>query len=177
MAQRLYLFLIIFIISILAACSAPNNNQLPNDNSREVPTSEERDSDIGKDNINSNELASETDQQTYMKEKLADSYFERVEIEVEYPNNLEYEVEIDKDNDLIKAKIDDDLEGRELIGIKAFDFIYERMEELAITPTSNIDDIAEQVISLFDLPNDYEEIEVEIHFHNGSKLELEDKIN
>src|SRR5699024_4355517 len=121
--------------------------------------------------------SSEAEQQTYMQEKLAESYFEEAEIEVEYIDDIEYEVEIEQKDGLIKAKIDDELSGKELTGLEAFDFIYERMEELTITPTSHIDDIADQIILLFDLTDDYVEIEVEVKFHNGSKLELEDKVH
>src|SRR5699024_4535757 len=123
------------------------------------------------------ELTTKEDQQLFMEEKLADSYFTEVEIEVEYANGVEYEVEIDWDDGFIKAKIDDEINDQKITGIDAFIYIYERMDELGLTPTSQIDDVAEQFISSFDLPIDYEEIEIEVKFHNGSELELKDKVN
>lgn len=174
-----------FLLIILAACGATGNNDVEikpldeenNDDSLQT-TLEERNvnEDVDKKE-QADELTTEEDQQSFMEEKLAESYFTEVELEVEYANGVEYELEIDWDDGFIKAKIDDEINNQKIAGIDAFIYIYERMDELGLTPTSQIDVVAEQIISSFDLPIDYEEIEIEVKFHNGSELELKDKVH
>lgn len=168
-------------IFVLAACGANEDDDLVIDNESDEDglqtTIEERNMEQNiEENEQTNELATEEEQQSYMEDKLAASYFTEVEIEVEYGNGIEYEVEIERDDTIIKAKIDDEINNQKITGIDAFNFIYERIEELRLTPTSHIDDVKNQIISSFDLPADYKEIKVKVKFQNGSKLELEDKV-
>lgn len=172
-----YIIVFIFIISFLIACNPANDstNNTENTNDEELNETPVTEDNKNESTYSTEGPTTEDEQQSYMQEKLRDSYFTEVEIEVEYDHDQEYEVEIKEENGLIKAKIDDELKGRELKGIEAFDEIYKRMEEIPLTPTSDIDDIAEQILSLFNLPENYDEIEIEVKFHNGSELELEHK--
>lgn len=178
------LMIIVLFLTVLSACGITGTNddsikQVDEENKDDGlnTTLEERNVDQNSDKSDqAHETTTEEEQQSYMEEKLAESYFTEVEIEVEYGNGVEFEVKIERDDTLIKAKIDDEINNQKITGIDAFNFIYDRIDVLEITSSSHIDDVAEQIISSFELPEDYEEIEVEVKFHNGSELELEDKV-
>src|SRR5699024_6142992 len=145
------------------ACGTPGNNDVDikptdeanNDNNLQTTLEERNVNDDVDKREQADELTTEEEQQSIMEEKLTESYFTEVEIKVEYANGVEYKVEIDWDDGFIKAKIDDEINNQKTTGIDAFIYIYERMDELELTPTSHIDDVAERIISSFDLPVDY----------------------
>lgn len=113
------------------------------------------------------------DEQAYMLNKLQESQFAEIEIEVEYADGREYEAEIEWEHNQIKAEIENELQDVYINGVEAFDLIYDVMNVSSIHPTAQHDVIIEQIIEGFNLPANYEEIEVEITFHDQSKLEFE----
>lgn len=124
--------------------------------------------------------ADESDQETlsddqYMTEKMSSLDYYEFELEVEYADDQEYEAEIEPDkHNSFKAEIEDELNNIYLKGIDAFNEIYEKLEQLSITSTSKREDVIQQVLQVFDLPDNYQEFEVEIKFHDGTELEIED---
>lgn len=167
------------MFSFILACSPSGGNS----NSNQIQDNDQQENglqkDIGEDNLpeNENEVNnddnSNKDEQSYMEEKLANSYFREIDVEIKYENGKEYEFEIDNDEGFIKAKLEDDLERKELRGIEAFDLIFDQMEPLNISHDSSFDDVTNQIIKAFNLPDDYIKVDVEIKFHDGTELDYE----
>ncbi|MEI3611842.1 YusW family protein [Pseudogracilibacillus sp. SO30301A] len=112
----------------------------------------------------------------YMREKMAELNFSEIDIDVEYQGGKEFEAEIDQDrNEPILAKVEDDLNNVYLRGREAFDHIFERANKLDVTSNSTKQQIIDQVLNAFDLPNDYIKIDVEIEFDDGKKVDIEDR--
>ena len=112
----------------------------------------------------------------YMREKMAELNFSEIEIDVEYQGGKEFEAEIDQDrNEPILAEVEDDLNNVYLRGREAFDHIFEKAKKLDLTSNSSKQEVIDQVLNAFDLPNDYIKIEVEIDFDDGKKLNVEDR--
>lgn len=181
MKRRLISFLIISTVGILASCQAMELDDKRSDSEQSddyfETTIEERDHLEEEDpSDRSDATESRNDEQAYMNSELMDRYFTEVVIEVEYEDSKEYEAEIKQDNGEIKAEIDDELNGEKIKGVEAFDYIVERMEQVEVTPISDMGEVTEEILSLFDLPKTYKELEIEVKFHNGSKIEIEDKM-
>lgn len=112
--------------------------------------------------------------QEYFQSQMDKLTFNEFEVEVKYANDKEYEAEIDKkSNGMYKAEVEDELNNRYLQDREAFDDIYSKIQTLDITSNSTQDDVIEQVLKAFGLPNDYIKFEIEIHFDDGKKLEFE----
>ncbi len=112
----------------------------------------------------------------YMREKMAELNFSEIEIDVEYQGGKEYEAEIDLDrNEPILAKVEDDLNNVYLRGREAFDHIFERASKLDLTSNSTKQQVIDQVLDVFNLPNDYIKLDVEIEFDDGKKVDIEDR--
>lgn len=112
----------------------------------------------------------------YMREKMAELNFSEIEIDVEYQGGKEYEAEIDQDrNEPILAKVEDDLNNVYLRGREAFDHIFERASKLDLTSNSTKQQVIDQVLDVFNLPNDYIKMDVEIKFDDGKKIDIEDR--
>lgn len=112
----------------------------------------------------------------YMREKMAELNFSEIEIDVEYRGGKEYEAEIDQDrNEPILAKVEDDLNNVYLRGREAFDHIFERASKLDLTSNSTKQQVIDQVLDVFNLPNDYIKMDVEIKFDDGKKIDIEDR--
>jgi len=102
--------------------------------------------------------------------------FYEIELEVEYVDGKEYEIEIEKDdNRPYEAKIEDELNDVYLQGREAFDEIYPKVEQLQISKDSEQVDVVEQVLNIFDLPDNYKKFEIEVKFNDGSELDFEIK--
>ena len=97
-------------------------------------------------------------------------------LSVDYANNDEYEAELEKNSDnSVEAKIDDSLNKVKMKGADAFNELYPLVKQLTITQKTSKEDAIQEVIKVFNLPDDYKELELEIRFKDGTKIEFEDK--
>lgn len=111
------------------------------------------------------------------KKKMKELPIEEIEVEVEYADGKDYEAEIEHKSDgTYTSELEDEVNEAYIKGQAAFDKLYPMIEKLDITPDSGKQKVLNQVLSAFDLDKNYEEIEVEIDFHDSDdELEYEDK--
>lgn len=162
---------ILFSLIFLFACS-PASNELNEESVRDT----EVESSIEEQSNNTNNDAKgsiSNEDQTYMEEKLSNSYFKEVDVDIQYTNDRDYEFEISRDDGKIEASVEDDLSGSELKGREAFDFIFDRMKDLSIDRNTSFDSLADQIVGSFKLDSDYVKFDVEITFQDGTKLEYD----
>lgn len=166
---------ILLVITMIGAC-APVSDELNEESAIYVEDSRIEENidemDDAVDDVRDDNMANR-DEQAYMEEKLAESYFQEVEVSITYPNDRDYEFEISKDDGIIEASLEDELSRRQLKGREAFDFIYERMVELPIDKNEEFKTIRDKIISAFDLQEDYVKFDIEIIFQDGSVIEFE----
>lgn len=181
-------FLVAAIVFVLGACADTttendgniNNtgsvNQIDNDDSNnnddDMNDFDDSDNNDGATN-DDEEVNNRVDNQAYMEEKLENSYFKEVEVSISYLNDVDYEFSIDRDDGRIEAEVEDEFTNTEIKGKEAFDFIFERMENLAIDANTTFESVSKQILTAFELDENYVEFEVEIDFHDGSKLSYE----
>ncbi len=111
-----------------------------------------------------------------MNAKMKEIDFAEIEVEVKYGHDDEYEAEIEKSaTGDYKAEIDDDLNNIHLKGKEAFDQLYPMIQKISVNEDASKDEAIHEILNAFDLDTDYREIEIEITFHDGKKMEYEDK--
>ncbi|WP_421380377.1 YusW family protein [Bacillus salacetis] len=101
--------------------------------------------------------------------------FDYFEMNVEYPDMIEtaYQVEYEKENDGLEASIDDNLNGQEKDGAQAFETLYPIFSELDFDENTSQEDLVSQIVSQFNLREDFEWMEVDIDLSNGETIEFE----
>lgn len=129
------------------------------------------------ENDTSQETDTATDTSTdRMKEDMDKLSFKEIEVDVSYGKDREYEAEIEQDrNEPYKAKVEDEVNDVYLRGQEAFDDLYPKIQQLTLTKDSTKEEVIDQILNAFNLDRAYEKFEVEIQFHDGSKLDVEDR--
>lgn len=171
------------LVLVLGACAGNGENQPKDTVDNNAQSETEMDTDTN-DNVTNNNAVTEEDNkdgdvatdddQAYMKEKMGELPFIEFQVEVDYPDHTEYEAEIkEKSTGLIKAELEDEINDQLIRGRQAFDEIYPIAEKLDINADSEQDEVIDQVLELFDLPKDYEEIEIKVILTDGKKIKFE----
>ncbi|AXI00128.1 hypothetical protein DV702_10610 [Sporosarcina sp. PTS2304] len=154
----------------LAGCGSDEPVEVPTPS---APIEQPVDTNTSADTSASEQPSISTDT---MKVDMDQLSFKEIKVEVSYGKDREYEAEIEQDdNEPFEAKIEDEVNGVYLQGQEAFNDLYPRAEQLQLTKDSTKEETIEQVLQAFDLESSYEKFEVEIRFHDGSKLDVEDR--
>ncbi|WP_306009105.1 YusW family protein [Bacillus sp. MMSF_3328] len=96
--------------------------------------------------------------------------FTDFELDAEYPDMKSYEVDYEYDrNNTMEAEIKDGLNDEELNGDEALDKLLEAFKQFTFDEESSEDEVLVQVIQGLDLNEDYENIEVEVTFTDGTE--------
>ncbi|QFF98052.1 hypothetical protein PB01_04035 [Psychrobacillus glaciei] len=114
------------------------------------------------------------DDGTSMKQNMDELDYAEFELEVDYGKNKEYELEIEQDNGIVEAKLEDELNNVNLKGQEAFDEIYPRLKKLTISKDTSKEDAIQQALDVFDLEKDYVKFDMEITFQDNTKASFED---
>ncbi|MEH7181333.1 YusW family protein [Neobacillus vireti] len=171
MERILFIFLSVFCISLLTACSEQTNETDNNTDQKNVTQNGN-----GKTtNINYSKQIQNTQEQQKMKSQMGKLDFSEIELEVSYGEQKEYEAGINYDNSgLIGGEVDDDINNEHLKGKVAFDSIYPKVEKLTISKDTNKKDAIDQILKSFNLHADYNKFELEIIFNDGTQIEFVD---
>jgi hypothetical protein len=96
--------------------------------------------------------------------------FTDFELDAEYPDMKSYEVDYEYDrNNTMEAEIKDGLKDEELNGDEALDKLLEAFKQFTFTEESSEEEVLIQVIQGLELNEDYENIEVEVTFTDGTE--------
>lgn len=187
------LFLIILLCASLIACAKDSEENQPLSNDANIEENQEnnelnRENEGLEENNNSENNEEQKEQESMndpdlqeatneeeMKQMLDALHFTKVEVEVDYPNGQEFEIEIKQKKDgTIKAEVEDELNAFEIEDhLKAFNYLFPFVKELTITQETPRDEALDEIIRIFDLPEDYHEIEAEFTFKDGTSIEYE----
>lgn len=102
--------------------------------------------------------------------------FKEFDLDVDYKginNNFEVEFEegFDSGNGRLKASIEDEINNRHVRGATAFNELAPKLEKLRFTAETAEEDVVEDVLSVFDLSEDFTEFDLEVKFLNGAEKE------
>ncbi|MCK1991070.1 hypothetical protein GW626_12065 [Peribacillus muralis] len=127
--------------------------------------------------VQENENQAETNSETGTEnnEKLPFT-FKDFQLEVDYPgNDNDYEAEYDTMGAQTEASIDDEMNKNEVHGDEAMKQLTPLLEKLTFTKDSTDEEVIQEVTKVFNLKDDYEQLDLEVVFDDGTKKEY--KVN
>jgi hypothetical protein len=154
---------IILTAGIAAGCGTDNNITAPPEN---TPAGNENTAPEGE----TNEVAPAEEEGI----GATGHNFTRFDLEVEYDNDVKYEAEYEAEGNG-EAEIEDDLNEVSLKGDDAYNELAPLMEQLQFDSNTEDQEVMTQVLEVFELQNDYKEIELEVTFTDGTKKKYENK--
>lgn len=127
------------------------------------------------DNVNQNTpVESTTENQVHDNAaKNAVFNFKEFSLDVDYPSNQSYEADYDYERSGMEAELEDDRNNEKLYGNEAFTKMEPLLKKLTFDSTTPNDEVIDQVISVFNIADDYQKIDIEVKFQDGTKKEYE----
>lgn len=183
--------LILAMVFLLAACSnnndpktddtPMNNNNVSDNNTSE--TNDDASNDVSNDAIGNNDASSdealpvEAATEEDMKILFESLPFTKVDVEVDYSNGQEFEVEMKQRNDgSLEADVDDEINQVDLEDdLQAFNYIYTRVKDLNIEQNTSKEDAIPMILDAFELSDDYVKFEAEFTFTEGTTIEYKEQ--
>lgn len=101
--------------------------------------------------------------------------FTDFELDVAYAQDIEFEVEFQQEGEYIQAEYENEHKGEKLKGEAAYEKIRPILEKIEIDTTTDNEEALSQVIDAFDIPEDFNEIELKIEFEDGVIRKYEKK--
>ena len=162
MNKILPILTVCFLTLMMAGCGDDNNgNQSTNDN-----TANEQSDNTSDSNKNTN-----TGTNTNTSTTNNDIPFNEFTLEVKYPNNQEYEADYEYENNTVDASIEDDVKSSRVTGEDAAKQLGDKLKSLNIDAQTSENDVISKVISAFDVADNYQAIDVDITFSDGTEKE------
>lgn len=161
------------IIAIgLSGCGNANDDKTTPKENTSGSSTQKKDSNDRPADHTSNKARSQQD----MKDKMDQLSYSEYEVEAKYSGDKDYEAEIEHDDKTgdITSSLKDGLNNIKLQGKESFNKVYPGLEKLTIDGTTEKNDAISQVLKAFDLPEDYEKIEISLNTAEGKKIEFED---
>lgn len=160
--KKLSLILCMCVLTIFAAGCNNDDGGQTNNQANDNQSTENNTNDTATDN-NTSTNNSGTNESAYS--------FREFDIEVKYDNNKEYEASYENDNEGVEASIEDDLKNERVKGNDAVDRLDPIFKKLDIDANTSQEDVLSKVVSAFELDNNYQGIDVDITFNDGTEKE------
>ncbi|WEG17585.1 YusW family protein [Alkalihalophilus pseudofirmus] len=161
--KMLKMFLMsIGLITILAACGG-------NDNVDEPPA----DAPVEEDDtmFDDNDDAAAPDETGVTNGEEGSYAFTSFDLDVEYQDNQEVDVDYESEQDGMEAKYRNDFEGIDLEGDEAMQELEAYFTQLDFDSAAADEEVIDQVMSVFNLDPSYTEFELEVDFADGTEKE------
>ncbi|MDM5335325.1 YusW family protein [Ureibacillus composti] len=168
------IFSVPLLIGLLYGCNANEGDQVTIDNKENEQTDGTED-DKGIDT--QTEGQTQKDESNRATDENAGANvdttynFTHFDLDVEYANDKSYDVEFANDQKGMSAEYDDEINGEHLTGDDAMNKIEKYLELLTFDANSDPEEIRSQIISAFELDENYTEFDLEVRFTNGEVKE------
>lgn len=155
--KKIYSSLIVFFMVLLAACNQDNT---------------------APDNPKINEMSNDANhEQNEMVEKIESLPFYKFELDVEYQNDMDVSIELERNpSGNIDVEYEDARNDIRSYGKEAFDLLYPKLKKLSIDNNASEEQAVNEVMKVFELDENYLELELNIIFHDSTQLKV-DKTN
>ncbi|MER1984845.1 MAG: YusW family protein [Solibacillus sp.] len=98
--------------------------------------------------------------------------FTKFNVDVSYDGQKSFDAEYENEPSGVEAKIEDDLTNEVLNGDAAYTKLEPIFKSFTFTSATPDEEIAQQVLQGFNLPDNYVEFEIDIEFTDGVKKEF-----
>ena len=157
--KKLSLILCMCVLTIFAAGCNNNDDAQNNNQANDNQTTE---------NDNMNNTATDNNNMATNESPYS---FREFDLEVKYDNNKEYEASYENDNEGVEASIEDDLKNEKVKGNDAVDRLDPIFKKLDIDANTSEADVLSKVVSAFGLDENYQVIDLDITFNDGTEKE------
>ena len=159
--KRLSLILCMCVLTIfVAGCNNNDDAQKQNNQTNDNQATENNANDTATDTNTNNATTNES------------AYpFREFSLEVKYDNMKEYEASYENENEGVEASIEDDLKNERVKGNDAVDRLDPIFKKLDIDANTSQEDVISKVVAAFDLDENYQAIDVDITFNDGTEKE------
>ncbi|WP_226530261.1 YusW family protein [Metabacillus niabensis] len=157
MKKLINLALLLATVCIIQAC----NNDEVSDPPPAAPV--EKDDSANQDTVDQNENAEAT------------FHFTNFDLDVDYPDNKNYDVDYDNEQEGMEAEIEDTLNQNNLTGDEAFEELKPKFEKLTFDQNTKNEDVLSEVKDVFEINDDYTRIKVEVEFADGTEKEYSEQ--
>ena len=93
-------------------------------------------------------------------------------LDVDYTPTESYEIEYENKKTGLEVKLKDDRNNERIQGDEAYTKVEPLLKQLTFDSTTPNDEVIEQVIKVFNIKDDYQSIEVEVEFADGTEKEF-----
>ncbi|MFJ7738544.1 YusW family protein [Lysinibacillus sp. NPDC097287] len=99
--------------------------------------------------------------------------FTEFSLDVDYSATESYDVDYDNERSGMEAELEDNRNNEKLYGDEAFTKLEPLFKQLTFDSATPNDEVIDQVISVFKIADDFQSIEIEVKFADGTKKEYE----
>ena len=97
--------------------------------------------------------------------------FTEFSLDVDYSATKEFEVDYENDESGVEASYKDDVNNEKLYGNDAYGKIESMFKSFKFDKNTPEDEVISEVLKAFNLPEDYQQFELEVHFADGTEKE------
>ncbi|MBD8069456.1 YusW family protein [Bacillus sp. PS06] len=101
--------------------------------------------------------------------------FTHFDLDVEYSGNQEYDVDYENERNGMEAEIKDERTNTQSKGDEAFATLQPIFENLTFDQLTTEDEVISEVMSAFNLGEDFEKFELEVRFSDGTQKEYKQR--
>ena len=100
--------------------------------------------------------------------------FTHFELDVQYADNKSYEVSYENEVTGVEAKIEDDVNNKLIQGNEAMDTLTPIFQSLTFDASTTNEEATKEILQKFNLPDNYQEFELEVKFSNDTLKEYKE---
>jgi hypothetical protein len=93
--------------------------------------------------------------------------FSEFDLEVEYRGNQSFKVEYENEKDGAEASVENDLKNQKIEGNEAYAELEPLFKKLTFTSQSKDEEVKKEILSVFNITEEYEKIDLDIKFADG----------
>ncbi|WP_176481934.1 YusW family protein [Paucisalibacillus globulus] len=166
------LFYSMAILLVLQGCNNDEDNVTDPPNNAPVENENENNNNnnnASDDTSDDNQNQDVQDDQSGQDDPLFN--FTSFDLDIDYQDNKEIDVDYENENDGMEAEYKDTVNDERLSGDEAFEKLRPIFEELTFDQNTENEAVISEVLTAFDLNNDFTKLELEIKFTDGTEKE------
>lgn len=178
--KKIIMFVVILLAMTITGCNnaeddnvtGTGNNATNENNNGNILDDNQTNSDQNSTNNDQTNTNQDDKNENRVNQAVDVSFnFTHFELDVDYSEDRDFDVEYENEQDGIEAEIEDDLNNSHLKGDEAFEVLRPIFEQLKFDQNTADDEVISEVISAFEIDDNYEKFELEVTFSDGTTKE------
>lgn len=164
--------LVLFYGCNTAANDKDNTEETTSNNNANVANTEQTKTQEDTDAVNNQHANERTEVNINGGEEVnALTQYLDLDLDVEYANDISFEVDYEYSENNIKAEIEDEINNVHLSGEEAKNTLLKNFEQLNFDENTDESEIVVQILTAFNLTDDFTKLELEVKYNTGTVKE------